>query len=359
MKSILVTSTEEATGKTAVSLAFAQLADKAGYSVGYMKPKGTRLQSATGKIRDEDPMLARQLLGLDSEMHELEPIVYTPTFVQEIIQGRENQADLRNRVLENYENMAEGRDLMVIEGTDSLKTGGVIDLTDVEIAEMLGSDVVLLSRYDEPGDIDDILAAAETLGDSLAGVLFNAVPDAVLDQLTTDVVPFLENKDINVLGVIPRIQELAGVSVGELSERLGAEVLTSGGSEDIFVERFTVGAMSGESALTQFRRMQNALMITSGDRPEIITAALEASGIKCIILGGGFRPSQAIIGRAEKEGVPILLLQSDTRMVIDRTEDLLQTGPTRSPETVERMGELLEDHASVDSLLDLPTESEE
>ena len=350
MDPILVTSTEEATGKTAVSLAIAKLADAAGHTVGYMKPKGTRLQSATGKTRDEDPMLARQLLGLDSEMHELEPIVYTPTFVQEAIQGRERPEELRDRVLENYEKMAGERDMMVIEGTDRLTTGGIVDLTDADIAEMLDAQVVLLSRYDEPEDVDDILAAAETLGDSLAGVLFNAVPDSVFDQLTTDVVPFLENRDIPVLGVVPRVQELAGLTVDDLAERLGAEVLTSDAGTDLFVERFTVGAMSGESALTQFRRMQNAVMITSGDRPEIITAALESSGIKCIILGGGFRPSNAIVGRAEEEGVPILLLQSDTRMVIDRTEDFLKTGPTRSVETVDRMEELLNDHADVGPL---------
>ncbi|ACV12446.1 DRTGG domain protein [Halorhabdus utahensis DSM 12940] len=352
MKPILVTSTEEATGKTAVTLAIAKLADAAGYSVGYMKPKGTRLQSATGKTRDEDPMLARELLGLDSEMHELEPIVYTPTFVQEAIQGREQPDELRDRVLENYEKMAGERDAMVIEGTDRLVTGGIVDLTDADIAEMIDANVVLLSRYDEPEDVDDILAAAETLGDSLAGVLFNAVPDAVFDQLTTDVVPYLENRGISVLGVVPRVQELAGLTVDDLAERLGAEVLTSDAGTDLFVERFTVGAMSAESALTQFRRMQNAVMITSGDRPEIVTAALDASGIKAIILGGGFRPSSAIIGRAEEEGVPILLLQSDTRMVIDRTEDLLQTGPTRSAATVDRMQTLLDDHADVDSLID-------
>ncbi|WP_135662236.1 phosphotransacetylase family protein [Halorhabdus rudnickae] len=358
MDPILVTSTEEATGKTAVSLAIAKLADAAGHSVGYMKPKGTRLQSATGKTRDEDPMLARQLLDLDSEMHELEPIVYTPTFVQEAIQGRERPEELRDRVLENYEKMASERDMMVIEGTDRLTTGGIVDLTDADIAEMLDAQVVLLSRYDEPEDVDDILAAAETLGDSLAGVLFNAVPDSVFDQLTTDVVPFLENHDIPVLGVVPRVQELAGLTVGDLAERLGAEVLTSDASTDLFVERFTVGAMSGESALTQFRRMQNAVMITSGDRPEIVTAALEASGIKCIILGGGFRPSNAIVGRAEEEGVPILLLQSDTRMVIDRTEDFLKTGPTRSVGTVDRMQELLDDHADVGSLIGVERDDE-
>ena len=352
MDPLLVTSTEEATGKTAISLAMAKLATAAGHSVGYMKPKGTRLQSATGKTRDEDPMLARELLDLDDEMHELEPIVYTPTFIEEAIRGRERPEELRERILENYENLAEGRDLMVLEGTDELTTGGIVDLTDPEIAELIDANVVLISRYDEPADADEILAAADQIGDNLAGVLFNAVPDSSLDQLTQDVAPFLENRGVPVLGVIPRIKELAGMTVGELANRLGAEVLTSDVSTDVFIERFTVGAMSGESALTHFRRTQNAAMITGGDRSEIVTAALDASGIKCIILGGGFRPSGAVLGKAEKRGVPVLLLQSDTRMVIDRAEDVLRSGPTRDPKTVERMQELLDDHTDFDTLLD-------
>jgi BioD-like phosphotransacetylase family protein len=352
MDPLLVTSTEAATGKTAVTLALATLAKEQGKDVGYMKPKGTRLQSVTGKTRDEDPMLARELLDLDAEMHELEPIVYTPTFVEEAIRGREQSAELRERVLDNYEALAEDRDLMVLEGTDRLTTGGIVDLTDPEIAEAIDARVVLLSRYDEPGDIDDILAAADQIGDNLAGVLFNGVPDTVFDQLTTDVVPFLENHDVPVLGVVPRIAELAGISVGNLAERLGAELLTTDADTDVFIERLTVGAMSGEGALTYFRRTQNAALITGGDRSELITTALEASGIKCIILGGGFRPPGAVLGKAEKRGVPVLLLQSDTRNVIERTESVLESGPTRDPETVTRMQHLLADHSEAQSLLE-------
>lgn len=81
MTTVLITGTEESTGKTAIALALAQLTREQDRSVGYMKPKGTRLRSVVGKTLDEDPMLARELLDLDAEMHELEPIVYSPTFI--------------------------------------------------------------------------------------------------------------------------------------------------------------------------------------------------------------------------------------------------------------------------------------
>ena len=76
-------------------------------------------------------------------------------------------------------------------------------------------------------------------------------------------------------------------------------------------------------------------MITGGDRPEVQTAALEASGIEALVLTGGFRPPRAVLGKAEEEGVPVLLVQSDTRTTIDRVEELLRSGRSaaRTPST--------------------------
>lgn len=94
MNTVLVTSTGESTGKTAITLALGVLATERGLDVGYMKPKGTRLQSSTGKTLDEDPMLARELLDIDAEMHQLEPVVYSPTFIQGAVRGKENAEEL-------------------------------------------------------------------------------------------------------------------------------------------------------------------------------------------------------------------------------------------------------------------------
>ena len=71
------------------------------------------------------------------------------------------------------------------------------------------------------------------------------------------------------------------------------------------------------------------------------------------LLTGGFRPASAVLGRAEKENVPILLVQSDTRTTIDRVEDVLHSGRTRDAATITRMQELLGDGVDVHSLLQL------
>ncbi|SFR44880.1 phosphotransacetylase family protein [Halogeometricum limi] len=350
MNTLLVTSTHESTGKTAVTLALGKLAQERGRSVGYMKPKGTRLQSNVGKTLDEDPMLAREVLGLDAEMHQMEPVVYSPTFVDGAIRGQEDGDELGEIIEEYFEQLSADKDLMLVEGGGVWSTGGIVDLTDVDVAERLDAGVLLVSHYEKPGDVDDVLAAAEQFDDRLAGVLFNGVSDAAFDELEQEVVPFLEGRGVPVLGVVPRERELAGVTVDGLADELGADVATQGGS-DAYVERFLVGAMGGDAALRYFRRTKNAAVITGGDRSEIITAAIEAPGVKAIILTGGHRPSPAVLGKAEERGVPVLLVNGDTLSVVDRAEDVIHSGRTRDEETVARMRDLLFEHTDVDSLV--------
>lgn len=350
MTTLLVTAIEESTGKTAVALALATLAKERDRTVGYMKPKGTRLESHVGKTLDSDPMLARELLDLDAAMHELEPIVYSPTFIQGAIRGQEDPDELRQTVRERFEGLAADRDLMIVEGGGSLTTGGIVDLTDPEVADLLDADVLLIASYDAPSDIDDVLAAADRIGDRLVGVLFNAVADTDFDALSDDVVPFLESRNIAVPGIVPYARDLAGVTVEDLAGELGAEVVTDAPT-DAFVERFLVGAMAADSALRFFRRTKDAAVITGGDRADIQTAALEAPGVKCLILTGGFRPPGAVVGKAESRGIPILLVRSDTLATVERAEDVVRSGRTRDAETVAVMRMLLQEHARVDRFI--------
>ncbi|MFB6073995.1 MAG: phosphotransacetylase family protein [Haloarculaceae archaeon] len=353
MNTLLVTSTTDGIGKTAITLALARRAKRADHDVGYMKPRGTRLRSAVGKTRDEDPMLARELLDLDAEMHEMEPIVYSPTFVQEAIRGREDPDELRDRVRESFEGLSEDRDLMVVEGAGDPATGSIVDLTDRDLARLLDARVLLVAEYDGVGDTDEVLDTARGLGERLEAVVFNGVDGADVDELVDDVIPFLEGKGVDVAGALPRDQALAGVTIEDLARSLGADVLTSDAPLGEHVERFTVGAMGGNSALDQFRRVRDAVMVSGGDRSEVQTAALEASGIKALLLTGGFRPPSAVLGRAEEEGVPVLLVQSDTRTTIDRLEDVMHAGRTRNEATVDRMDELLDQGVDVAALLSL------
>ncbi len=350
MKTLSITATGDGTGKTAIALALGLIAADRETDVGYMKPKGTRLQSHVGKVLDRDPLLASELLGLEAELSDLEPIVYSPTFIESAVRGGENPEALRERVRSAFEELATDRELMLLEGAGRLTTGGIIELTDPDIAELLGSEVLLVAGFEQLSDLDELLSAVDAVGDRLTGIVFNGVRDDALDRLEGDAIPFLERRNCPVLGVLPYERELAGVTVEELAAELGAERL-AGGDTETFVERFVVGAMSGEEALRYFRRTRNAAVITGGDRSEIHAAAIEAPGVKCLVVTGGHRPSATVLGKATAAGVPVLAVTADTLSTVERAEDVVRSGRTRDAETVRRMRQLLEDHADIETIL--------
>ncbi|MDS0280960.1 phosphotransacetylase family protein [Haloarcula onubensis] len=351
MRSILLTATSEGCGKTGIALGLALAATDRGYAVSYMKPKGTRLQSHEGRVLDTDPLLARDLLGLDADIDDMEPVVYSPTFVDQAIRDTLPRDDLTGLLRERFETLADDRDLVVLEGGGSYTTGGVVELTDADVAAALDADVVLVAPFADPADIDGVLAAAADLGDRLAGVLFNPVPDAQFDYVEEAVVPFLESRGVPVVGILPRVKALAGVPVAELADHLNATVLTDTAPTERTVERFLVGAMSGESALRYFRRTRDAAVITGGDRSDLLSVALEAGGVTCVILTGGHPPADALVSKAQRRDVPLLLVQADTLTTVERGEELVRSGRVRDAGTVQTVRDLLADHADLDALV--------
>lgn len=350
MKTVSITATAEGTGKTGIALALGRIAQDRGRAVGYMKPKGTRLEGGVGAVRDRDPAFARELLGLESATDDVEPIVYSPTFVEGAVRGQEDVAALHRRVEAAFDTLSTGRDLMLVEGADTLVTGGIIDMTDRDIATSLDAEVVLVAGFEQFSDLDDLLGAIDAIGDRFAGVLFNGVDSTARDRLEQDAIPFLEQRGYPTLGVLPHERELAGVTVAELAAELGAQQLTEVDSE-AFVERFVVGAMSGDEALRYFRRTRNAAVITGGDRSEIHTAAIEAPGVTCLVVTGGHRPSSSVLGKARQAGLSVIAVTGDTLTAVERAEGVVRSGRVRDAETVRQMRGLLEEHADVDAIL--------
>jgi len=328
----LVTATGEGAGKTAITVALARRAADRDRSVGYMKPKGTRLQSNVGKTLDQDPMLAREVLGLDAEMHQMEPIVYSPTFVEGAIRGTEDADALRDRIREEFDELAADRDQMFVEGGGRWTTGGVVDLTDVDVAELL----------DARGRAGRRVRLAERPRRGAGGSRrvrrparrrrVQQGPDDAFESLDQDGIPFLESKGITVFGAIPSEKELAGVTVGELADELGAELLTDAPT-DGFVERFLVGAMGGDEALRYFRRARDAAAVTGGDRRRRPDRGARGLRRRVPRVDRRSPPSGAVLGKAADAGKPVLAVNTDTVTAIDRAEGSSAAGgpATRAP----------------------------
>lgn len=321
MVSLFVGSISEYSGKNLACLGIGLKLQRDGFKVGYFRPLGVFPIRVDNKLTDEDVVFFKSTLGLTDDVAHLCPVVMTKPLIDKALLGKGK--DLKGKVERAFKKVSERKDVILVGGLGDLHSGAFLGLSALSLIELLDSKVLLIDKPERPTTtVDALLTAKDEVGDRLAGVILNRVPRRQVDYFNGHVVPFLESRKIDVLGVLPEDPMLSAVTVGELRDALRAKVLCGEDRMDELVERFAVGAMSVGSALKHFRRIKNKAVITGGDRSDIQLAAMETS-TTCLVLTGGLTPNAMILDRAEEAGIPVLLVEADTLTAVDRFEDLL------------------------------------
>jgi hypothetical protein len=317
MVTVYVGSSEAYSGKTLTCIVLGMRWQRQGRRVGYLRPLGVMPVRVGDQLADEDAVFVARQLNLQAPPSQLCPILLGPDMCHA------DPAALRQRLLEAFAAAAEGREVVLLNGTGSVLTrGSMVGLDGCTVLELLDARAVLVSRCASFLDVDGILAADECLGERLAGVILNRVPAAHRDQIEANVVPCLQRKGIRVLGMLPEDPVLHSVTVRELAEVTGGQILSGEEAAEELVENFVVGAMSVEGALRYFRQTPRKCVITGGDRSDIQLAALETP-TRCLILTGGMWPSHVVLARAEEQSVPVLLVPTDTLSTVATIDELL------------------------------------
>jgi len=341
MKALYITSVEPYSGKTALCLALGKQMQQDGYRIGYLKPMSTLpWRSPTGVLADEDAMFVQSMLGLETDLAALCPVVVTPSSLRERLKGIVHDDPLQ-KIEQAAEAGGKGKDAMLVEGGASLREGYAMGLSNLRVAERLGAPAIVLVKYrGEMQLVDDAYTARFRLGEQLHGVILNRVPDEAAEYVGEYARPYLEENGIHVLGSMPSVPRLSALSVGELLDLLHAQVLTKYVDPNALVEAFSVGAMTADVALSRFRRQTNKAVITGGDRTDIQLAALETSTV-VLILTGNLHPSPLIIQQAESLNVPILLVKDNTMETTERIDRAYGKTRLGQPEKLETFIQLL------------------
>ncbi len=322
---IYVVSTQRFSGKTALCAGLLNWFRSQGFAVGYMKPVSTAARIIHEQLIEEDVQFIKEIFTLGDSPEKMAPLFLNEQQVERVVSGE--MQDFKARLLEAFHGLAAERDVLIFEGGASLREGSMIDLSPPRLSEFLGThELVVVPYVDGLQVIDDLLTCRAQLGKSMLGGVINSVPKHRLDYIQKKMKPFIERLEVPIFAVLPKEQLLTSVSISELRDGLGGEVLCAHQAVNELVEHLMVGAMSVDSALTYFRRQANKAVITGGDRADLQLAALETS-TRCLILTGDLRPSPFIIGRAEERGVPIILTRHDTLTAIELIENFF--GKTR------------------------------
>ncbi len=127
-------------------------------------------------------------------------------------------------------------------------------------------------------------------------------------------------KDIPMISVIPEFEHLANPSVGEIAEKLNAEVLYGERELNRSVRQFTVAAKTVTNFLQSRLDRTGMLIITPDDRIDILLGSLLADQsanypkIAGIVLTGGEKPGSVIedIIKGLEHPFPVMLTQLKT-----------------------------------------------
>jgi len=344
MVTLYIASSEEYAGKTLASLVLATRWQRQGRRVAYLKPIGLLPVTVGEEVTDEDAHFVAQHLSLDVPRAQLCPVLLSKETCSH------DPTEAQEKVKQAFAAVSQGADVTVVSGSGAVLTrGSILGMAGPRVAEMLDAKVVLVGRCESFLDADRIIAAYRALGERLIGVILNMVPPRHRDLVWDNVVPCLEQLGMPVLGVMPMDPILRSVSIRELVEATGAEVLCGAEAADQLVENFVVGAMGVDRALRYFRRTPRKCVITGGDRSDIQLAALETP-TRCLILTGDFRPSHTVLARAEERCVPVLLVPDDTLTTVSTIDELLGKLRVREPRKIEHAVEQFEAHLELPKL---------
>jgi len=349
LAAILIVSSERYSGKSSLVVGLAlELRDR-GFSVGYMKPVGAYPIKVENHKVDEDAYFVREALGLKGELSDISPYFRTWDTLTRYMRKRPGNPP--GKVQACYGRLSEGKDVMLLEGAQNFLHGRILNLSSVEVANLLDARVLLLDTFNEELTVDRILSARDFFGNNFLGAVLNWVPPRRIEFTKNLLTRYMSQRGIHVFGSIPQDRLLRSITVNDLAMSLNGKIICAQDKGDELIESMMVGAMGQDQALRLFRKQANKVVVTGGDRSDIQLAALETP-TKSLILTGGHRPSPLVLGQAEEIGVPIILVDYDTATTVEMVEAAIGHQKVHSPKKIERIRGFIRDGLDLDLLLE-------
>lgn len=344
-------------GKSAMCLALGRHYKAKGLRVRYMKPV-SNMTVVDGRKESWDAAFISEKLDASAAPELLSPVLVTPENFEELT--RTPPQEWAAKVQQAYSTLSQGADLMLIESGMNWVQGYSINFSAPHLARLLDTHVLLVMNYEPYLNIDGAVFARDNLEGRLSGIIVNRVPHGVLERTRDQIHRVMKQFGIPVVGVLPEDKLLCSISVGELAEVLGGEILQdyeqgypelletieieeprAGREHEELIENFSIGAMNVEQALTYFRRIPRKAVITGGDRADIQLAALETDTV-ALILTGNLYPVPVVQTQAALQHVPIILVSESTMQVVRRIDEVLGPIRIRNESQIDHLQQMVE-----------------
>jgi len=340
MNKWVIASMRKSAGKTSVIVGIAAALNK---KMAYIKPFGERMLYRKKRLWDYDSALITNLFGLKED-----PVDMSIGFDHSKLRYMYDQEGTQKKLLETVAIIGKDKEILFIEGGRDLSYGISVYLDTLSLAKYSGSRLVMVISGEEDTILDDILFLKKHVdfaGVSLSGVIVNKVQN--LEDFQTTHLPVIQKLGVRVLGVIPYQSDLTFFSVYYLADRLFAKVITGEGGLKKVIKNIVIGAWSANIFLQNpLFKKENKLVITGGDRTDMILAALEGD-TSGIILTNNILPPSNIISKASEKNIPLLMVFSDTYQTAKQIESLEPLLTREDTEKVDLLKEMVQKHVQL------------
>jgi phosphate acetyltransferase len=337
---VYVAGCEPATGKSAVALGVQQLLARRLERLGVFRP--------VVSDAEHDPLL--DLLRPDFLPYEAARGVG----YEEV---RADEARALEEIVSRYRALTAQCDGVLVIGTDFLGAGTASELAfNARVALNLGLPAVLVvSGHDRtPAEVRDATSVALTTwrrwGPDVVAMIVNRARAGDLEAITGDEPPVYAMPEVPLL-MAPTVGQVAeachGTVIAGDDELLGREAL-----------QLIVAAMTLPNLME--RIVDGAVLITPGDRAEVLLAAMfahsstELPSPAGVVLTGGLRPPAKILEPLGSFGglVPVVLTEHDTFDTVSLASAREGAITRDAPRKINKALALFETHVDGDALLD-------
>jgi phosphate acetyltransferase len=316
--SLYISSTASGSGKILIALGIIESLLRKTTKIGFFRPISPD-DFGEGKDADIDFILAHFALDQTYE----EAFAWRYREVSELM-GQQQWDRILDRIIRQYKALEEKFEFILCEGSDYLSESSAFEFNlNREIVKNLGCPSLILGNAfhncveDAITPINIAFDAYRERSCSVAGIIINKVEGDRVSELKAALEKQYGDQDC-LLAVIPYHNQLASPRIEDIVEQLNANVLYGHPRLHSLVSGYVIAAMQMQHALSWFQ--EDSLVVTPGDRGDIIIGALQANQssnyphVAGLLLSTGFTPEPAIARLLEglPDPLPILSVESDT-----------------------------------------------
>lgn len=365
-RTVMLIPLEAGVGVTCVSLGIFRAMERHGVAVNFFKPIAQPKPGYVGPERSSQIIRrATRIVPPDPfSIHEAEDMI-----------SHGQLDDLLEQIVARYKQGTTGAEVVIVEGLVSTTQHPFATDVNYEVAKALGADIVFVTHPSEDSSSqikERVEMAIAGYGgpdnENIVGCIVNKVgapPSrsaqlrSVLKELSDapsrgaaqglEVLQIFGDSPLRMLGCVPWNGELVAPRAVDLAEFLNAEVVSKGDLNTRRIRSVVFCSRSVPNMVGLFR--PGALLVTSGDRPDVLASACLAvmSGIKigCVLLTGSIEIGPSLYKLCERaiksSGLPILLTEANTWEAAQLLHDFNSDIP---PDDLERINLVQEFFAS-------------